>query len=112
MALRPSAVEEPVLPGPEPIRPGPDPIPPNPEPNPGPDPPLPPPLPDPAPEPSDPDGLMLGAARSDVVVELRGSIAFVSGVVESAHERARIIEEIGSLDTVTRVESALRPPAA
>lgn len=111
MAVRPSAVEEPVLPGPEPIRPGPDPIPPNPEPNPGPDPPLPPPLPDPAPEP-DPNGLMLGAMQSDVVVELRGSIAFVSGVVESADERARILDEIHSLETVTRVESALRPPAA
>jgi hypothetical protein len=47
-----------------------------------------------------------------VQVELRGSLAVVSGVVENARDRERIVREIGSLASVTRVESQLRPPAA
>jgi osmotically-inducible protein OsmY len=39
-------------------------------------------------------------------------VAVLSGVVERAEERARIVEQVASLDSITKVENHLRPPAA
>ena len=48
---------------------------------------------------------------TDVQVVLRGDVAILNGVVEEASERERIVEAIGSLDSISGVESYLRPPA-
>jgi hypothetical protein len=83
-----------------------------PDPDPGPESPWPEPIPVPDPEPApDPERGEL-RPHSDVVVELRGSVAVLSGVVESADERAEIAARVESLDGITRVDSRLRPPAA
>ncbi|HET9436836.1 MAG TPA: hypothetical protein VFO64_01445 [Gaiellaceae bacterium] len=97
--LEQSVVDDPIPPGPEPVPP-----------DPSPEPPIPEPAPEPTPGPDD------GAARltvqPEVVVELRGTVAVLSGVVERAEERARIVEQVASLDSITKVENHLRPPAA
>jgi hypothetical protein len=104
-APRPLVIQDPVPPGPEPIPPGPG------VPDPGPPDPAPPdPLPEPEPAPD--DDPVAFARQSGVAVELRGSVAVLSGVVEQAEERARIAAHVASLATVSRVESNLRPPTA
>lgn len=104
-----AVVDDPSPPGPDPIRPGPG----RPEPSlpdAGPVPPWPDTLTEPEPRPG--DSAATNAVQPDVVVELDGSVAVLSGVVERADERARIVEEVASPTSASRVESNLRPPAA
>jgi hypothetical protein len=102
-------VDDPIPPGPDPIPPGPGRPEPSP-PDPGPEPPWPDPFPEPEPRPD--DGIATRMVPADVVVELNGSVAVLSGVVERAEDRARIVQEVASLTSVTRVESNLQPSPA
>lgn len=54
----------------------------------------------------------LPGPAADVEVVLHGSIAVVTGVVEEAGDRRRIVEAIASLESISEVEDNLRPPAA
>lgn len=73
----------------------PDPIPPDPG---EPEPPLPP------PEPSEPEP----STAERVLVELRGSVVTLTGIVERLEEGERIADRLASLAFVSRVENRLQ----
>ena len=72
----------------------PDPVPPDPG---EPEPPLP-------PDPSEPEPSSVGR----VLVELRGSVVTLTGIVERLEEGERIADRLASLAFVSRVENRLR----
>lgn len=80
-------------------------------PDPGPEPEEPePPVPIPGPEPDEPEP---DRTRWDrVEVELRGSAAIVSGVIDRLEEGERIVDRLATLGSVTRVVNCLRLRAA
>jgi hypothetical protein len=65
-----------------------------------------PPVPLPPPDPGEPEPDRTGWGR--VEVELCGSVAIVSGVIDRLEEGDRIVERLATLGSLTSVENRLR----